>query len=756
MLDQAEEVFKLADRAESPDRGGLRRLATLLATAVRDGARAHFVLAYREEYHGRFCAWLRDVSADVPDHLPTNLYGNGRFADLDIPAFGRRTPAVEAFRAAIQRPLDAHPGGWHMDPADVERLAEAFARVRAEDRVDDPLVPELQVVLAALIADAEQRGDRHLRVPPDVDALLDDALRAHLERAVRRVAGSLDGSTKVMHARILLGLKRLVTTDGKRRPEGLPRSALLDTLGAQVLDELAGEKVRILVERRGDDAEPVYDLSHDVLAKVVAEAEALGTSAPIDAALLEAERAVAHRAALYAEAKDDAHLALPAAIRQRVRANDWLLWDDGPMAWWAAVVAHHRVRVRNRVLLAATLVALVVGVVWTIAAQRRQAVIDEAFGQLERAEPAVLLEPLKTLLREGAEEARLRAVLRERAPWDAALAAPAGDVEAARAFLIETLLPDADEAGEFGRLVAGVDIARHVDTLGRIDADRHAELRGALHGAIRAWRKAAPAAKTWSPADGAAPDPTTDVHVWVPVPGGTFNMGSTEFPDEQPLHPVKVSAFELGRHPVTRAQYRAFDPKGLESMEAEEPRYANFLATWGRDKVDVDHLPATMVDWYAAQAFAVWLDPQARLPTDAEWEFAARGGAGAPDTKYWFGDDEDDLRKAAWYDATAGGLAHPVCTAPDADFRAHPLGLCDVHGNVWEWAADAYTERYPGEALREDPATLRRGGARVLRGGSFGNSAVYARSAIRDRNAAGARNPGFGFRVARPAPQLGP
>ena len=125
-----------------------------------------------------------------------------------------------------------------------------------------------------------------------------------------------------------------------------------------------------------------------------------------------------------------------------------------------------------------------------------------------------------------------------------------------------------------------------------------------------------------------------------------------------------------------------------------------------------------------------------RLPTEAEWEYASRAGT---TTRYWFGDDEGALPMHGWFRGNSGAETHPVGEKP-----ANRWGLHDVHGNVWEWCDDG--KRTYSAAAAADPAGERLSG-RVMRGGSYGNSAVLCRSACRCRRGPDVRDWDQGFRV---------
>ena len=130
-------------------------------------------------------------------------------------------------------------------------------------------------------------------------------------------------------------------------------------------------------------------------------------------------------------------------------------------------------------------------------------------------------------------------------------------------------------------------------------------------------------------------------------------------------------------------------------------------------------------------------DEKLSLPTEAQWEYAARAGT---TTRYHFGDDESKLIDYAWYRANAGGKTHEVKTR-----MPNPWGLHDMLGNVWEWCADAYQAKLHGGT---DPCPMR-GQARVFRGGSWSNPAGYCRAAYRSGNEPTLTDGSFGLRAAR-------
>lgn len=207
----------------------------------------------------------------------------------------------------------------------------------------------------------------------------------------------------------------------------------------------------------------------------------------------------------------------------------------------------------------------------------------------------------------------------------------------------------------------------------------------------------------------------------VRVDGGSFMMGSYNGDsDEQPVHSETVSTFYIGKTEVTQALWTA--------VMGSNPSYFKG-----------PNLPVEMVSWNDCQEFIDRLNRitgrNFRLPTEAEWEYAARGGNRSRGYEY---SGSNNLQSVGWYDGNSGGSTHPVGSKLDNE-----LGLYDMSGNVWEWTSDLWSSNY---------SSYRNGGSsgsdRVLRGGSYFNSARCCRSAYRDFNVSGHRYRGLGFRLA--------
>jgi formylglycine-generating enzyme required for sulfatase activity len=235
------------------------------------------------------------------------------------------------------------------------------------------------------------------------------------------------------------------------------------------------------------------------------------------------------------------------------------------------------------------------------------------------------------------------------------------------------------------------------------------------------------------------------------IPAGEFLMGSPDsdpeaFDDEKPQHPVRLTrSFLLGETEVTQDQYRVVmgqNPSGFKGS---------------------NDLPVELVSWLDAIRFCNALsvkeglaptyqiqgenvaDPDSsapgyRLPTEAEWEYACRGGNPG---RYSFGNDAASLGEYAWFSSNSGRKTQPV-----RQKRPNGFNLYDMHGNVYEWCWDR-SAKYDARSLVVDPPGARAAADRVLRGGGWSGYPQVCRSADRGGNAPAFRNDDLGFRVAR-------
>jgi formylglycine-generating enzyme required for sulfatase activity len=200
-------------------------------------------------------------------------------------------------------------------------------------------------------------------------------------------------------------------------------------------------------------------------------------------------------------------------------------------------------------------------------------------------------------------------------------------------------------------------------------------------------------------------------YVW--IPSGTFLMGCSPTDskcdgDEKRAHSVAISrSFWMGQTEVTVGAYKRF----AAATGTEMPIAPTFNSQWASDS-----MPIVRINWEEAQAYCQWAG--GRLPTEAEWEYAARAGS----TEAWYGDLDD----IAWYEKNSENRAHDV-----AQKRANKFGLYDTLGNVWEWVFDWYDADFYSYSRSKDPAGPTSGDYRVLRGGSWDYNPGRARVSAR-------------------------
>jgi formylglycine-generating enzyme required for sulfatase activity len=236
---------------------------------------------------------------------------------------------------------------------------------------------------------------------------------------------------------------------------------------------------------------------------------------------------------------------------------------------------------------------------------------------------------------------------------------------------------------------------------------------------------------------------------FVPIPAGSFLMGSEDGQeDERPVHRVWVDAFELAAHPITARQYAAFlretghdVPRGWHAAAAkDDPRAAP--CSWAMPPEDGER-PVVGVSWFDAQAYCAWRtrngDP-VRLPTEAEWERAARGGHEG--WRYPWGDAIPD-----WIpNGGRGSLEGPwpvTLGCPNA------FGVYGIAANIHEWCADWYDAAFYRNSPDRNPTGPATGTRKASRGGSWRHAITISRSAARSRIDPSFRYTDYGFRVAR-------
>lgn len=238
------------------------------------------------------------------------------------------------------------------------------------------------------------------------------------------------------------------------------------------------------------------------------------------------------------------------------------------------------------------------------------------------------------------------------------------------------------------------------------------------------------------------------------VPAGSFMMGSEDgLPQERPVHEVILDGFWIDRTEVTNAQFAAFvADTGYETTAKSEGSDNDWRHPQGSSLEGLDNHPVVNVSWNDAQAYATWAG--GRLPTEAEWEYAARG----PEALVYpwgneFGSrlnfcDRNCSRSWSNQDIDDGyAFTAPVGTYPDG---ASWVGALDMAGNVWEWVNDWYKDDSYGRSARENPTGPSSGSAKALRGGAWDVDESGARAAYRFDDQPDHVNETTGFRVVEP------
>jgi formylglycine-generating enzyme required for sulfatase activity len=216
---------------------------------------------------------------------------------------------------------------------------------------------------------------------------------------------------------------------------------------------------------------------------------------------------------------------------------------------------------------------------------------------------------------------------------------------------------------------------------------------------------------------------------WVTVPAGEFQMGSDSgSPDERPFHTVYLDTYEIGKYEVTNKQYY----QCVKARMCSVPKNGIYTSP-----EYLDH-PVAVVSWYDANTFCRWNKQNGHLPTEAEWEKAARGTDGRT---YPWGDAIDET----YANYVAGGTTE-VGHYPKG---VSPYGAYDMAGNVWEWVADWYDHNYYANSPKRNPLGPESGDSRVLRGGSWNLNQSDLRSAIRNWHNPAVADDYIGFRCSR-------
>ena len=241
---------------------------------------------------------------------------------------------------------------------------------------------------------------------------------------------------------------------------------------------------------------------------------------------------------------------------------------------------------------------------------------------------------------------------------------------------------------------------------------------------------ATPQAAVTPPAQPSASQPIVEPEM-VTLLGGKFAMGSNNDPSERPIHQVDVKPFAIGKFPITVSQWN----------QCVAAKACDYSATGKEDA------PVTNVSWSDTQQFTEWLSritqKKYRLPSEAEWEYAARAGT---QTKYWWGDQlQSGMANCNGcneaYDATQPMKA--------GSFKPNPFGLHDMGGGVSQWVTDCWHKNYQAAPVDGSPWLDAECSSHVVRSGSWKNDPSYVRPTSRDHYDTNARYPTHGFRVAQ-------
>ena len=255
------------------------------------------------------------------------------------------------------------------------------------------------------------------------------------------------------------------------------------------------------------------------------------------------------------------------------------------------------------------------------------------------------------------------------------------------------------------------------------------------------------------------------------VPGGTFTMGDTRgqgYGNELPIHTVTLNSFYIGKYEVTQAEYSQYMQPGdsWTSYYGLGDNYPAYYVSWyavlkycnlrsiaeGLTPCYTINGSANPANWGAVPtgyndawdaAICDWNANGYRLPTEAEWEYAARGGTNNPDYLY---SGSDDINAVAWYGYNSGDISHPVGTkAPNG------IGAYDMSGNLWEWCWDRYSSSYYSNSPQDNPTGPASGSFLVGRGGYWSNSALDCRVTLRSSSTSSINYKEMGFRLCRSA-----
>lgn len=247
------------------------------------------------------------------------------------------------------------------------------------------------------------------------------------------------------------------------------------------------------------------------------------------------------------------------------------------------------------------------------------------------------------------------------------------------------------------------------------------------------------------------------------VQGGIGLMGGDKEADEQPQHRVTVYSFLMSKHEITVGQFKQFVRSTKYKTDAEREGNSHVYqgiwrvvdgVNWACDALGlpyeegIDSMPVVHISWNDAVAYCKWLSKKMksayRLPTEAEWEYAARSGM-HKDTFIYSG--SNSLQQVGWYELNSKNSLHPICQQ-----LPNKLGIFDMSGNVWEWCSDWYHSAYYKRSPSINPKGADTGTYRVIRGGGWSNLPKLCAVSFRSCNRPKDRFSTVGFRVIQEMP----
>jgi formylglycine-generating enzyme required for sulfatase activity len=212
----------------------------------------------------------------------------------------------------------------------------------------------------------------------------------------------------------------------------------------------------------------------------------------------------------------------------------------------------------------------------------------------------------------------------------------------------------------------------------------------------------------------------------VSIAPGQFNMGVNEGPiDSKPAHLVKIDGFLIDQHEITQEVYQNVVRKN--PSRRKNPQNPVEQVTWSAAAqfCNARSLQENLTPCYNTNTWECDFSASGyRLPTEAEWEYACRAGS---DTRFYFGENPDELKNYAWFEGNSQSKPHPV-----GQRRPNAWGLYDMEGNVWEWCNDFYGPKYYRDCPGDNPRGPQHGEKRILRGGAWSSSAEDCASWIRN------------------------